>query len=467
MTAPLDDAVLDDALRAGIVARVADPEDYATFQARGRMCGWCSEPVRLIGTSKTLDAETGEIVESFSTDALRGRELLKPCGTRRATRCPSCAAVYKGDARQLVLAGLLGGKGVPSTVAGRPMVFATLTAPSFGFVHRYVASGGPCQARGPKRCAHGRRVSCLARHTALDPALGEPLCLDCYDHEGTVLFNAQVSELWRRTTIYTMRNLARLVGLSPRELHSRVHLSYVKVAEFQSRGVIHLHVLARLDSIDDEEPDGRFSAETLGLSLRIAKTQVRVLGIQGRQAVRWGEQFDCRAVTSATPDESVRIANYLAKYATKGSDDGGALDRRLRSIEDLDNRTLSPHLRELVSTAWRLGADPALARLRLHNWAHTLGLRSHFLTKARRFSTTFGALRQARRTHQRAQHLLRQSITVSESDNSFIEAGEWSYVGRGWRSRAERFLAHSEANAAIEARRLAADDDLASRCIAA
>ena len=47
---------------------VADPEDYATFQARGRMCGWCSEPVRLIGTSKTLDAETGEIVESFSTD---------------------------------------------------------------------------------------------------------------------------------------------------------------------------------------------------------------------------------------------------------------------------------------------------------------------------------------------------------------------------------------------------------------
>ncbi len=458
---------LDAHLVEAIVAKASDEAGYAAFRASGEKCGWCAEPIRLRGSSMTVDSGTGEIIESFSTDALHGREILKPCGTRRATRCPACAAVYKGDARQLVLAGLIGGKGVPSAVAGRPMVFATLTAPSFGVVHRYVASGGPCRARGPRRCEHGRRVSCLSRHTALDPALGEPLCIGCYDHEGTVLFNAQVSELWRRTTIYTTRNLARVVGVSTRELHSRVRLSYVKVAEFQSRGVIHLHVLARLDGIDDEEPDGRFSAETLGLSLRIAKKQVRVPGIHGRQAVCWGEQFDCRAVTSATPEESVRIANYLAKYATKGSDDIGALDRRLRSIEELDNRTLSPHRRELVSTAWRLGSDPALAKLRLRDWAHTLGLRSHFLTKARRFSTTFGALRNTRRTYQRAQHLKRQGINIAESDNSLIEVGEWSYVGRGWRNRAERFLAHSEACAAIEARRLAADDDLTSRCTAA
>jgi hypothetical protein len=44
--------------------------------------------------------------------------LLKACGTRRESRCPSCAATYRADAYQLLAAGLKGGKGVPETVAG-------------------------------------------------------------------------------------------------------------------------------------------------------------------------------------------------------------------------------------------------------------------------------------------------------------------------------------------------------------
>ena len=459
---------LDAHLVEAIVAKASDEAGYMAFAPLVRsVVGVRADPItRVVDDRRFRHRRDHRII--LDRTALHGREILKPCGTRQATRCPACAAVYKGDARQLVLAGLIGGKGVPNAVAGRPMVFATLTAPSFGVVHRYVASGGPCRARGPRRCEHGRRVSCLSRHTALDPALGEPLCIGCYDHEGTVLFNAQVSELWRRTTIYTTRNLARVVGVSTRELHSRVRLSYVKVAEFQSRGVIHLHVLARLDGIDDEEPDGRFSAETLGLSLRIKKKQVRVPGIHGRQAVCWGEQFDCRAVTSATPEESVRIANYLAKYTTKGSDDIGALDRRLRSIEELDDRTLSPHRRELVSTAWRLGSDPALARTSAPRLGTHVRTAIPLSGLAHTGSRQPRALhRTARRTYQRAQHLKRQGINIAESDNSLIEVGEWSYVGRGWRNHAERFLAHSEACAAIEARRLAADDDLTSRCTAA
>ena len=52
------------------------------------------------------------------------------CGNRRESVCPACSAVYKRDARQLVRAGLVGGKGVPETVAEHPCVFATFTAPS-------------------------------------------------------------------------------------------------------------------------------------------------------------------------------------------------------------------------------------------------------------------------------------------------------------------------------------------------
>ena len=57
------------------------------------------------------------------------------CGNRREAVCPACSAVYKRDARQLVRAGLAGGKGIPETITAHPCVFATLTAPSFGPVH--------------------------------------------------------------------------------------------------------------------------------------------------------------------------------------------------------------------------------------------------------------------------------------------------------------------------------------------
>jgi hypothetical protein len=457
MTATLDDAVLDEALLdnelvRGIVAQVADREDYAAFQATGRRCRWCAEPVRLIGKSATVDTDTGEILESFSSAESPRGELYKACGTRRASRCPSCAEIYKGDARQLVVSGLTGGKGTPETVASRPMVFATLTAPSFGTVHRRPGAGGPCGARGPRRCAHGRPVSCLAHHDANDQLLGEAICADCYDYEQAVLFNAHLSELWRRTTIYSRRHLARLVGVTDRALDQTIRLSYIKVAEFQRRGVVHLHVLCRLDGADGEEPPAQFTTALLSLALRIAVHQVRAPYPDGRGEARWGEQFDCRALPPGVPAETVRIANYLAKYATKGSDQDGALDRRLRGLEDLKGRALAPQLRKMAAVAWRLGGEPALSGLRLRNWAHTLGLRSHFLTKSRRFSTTFKALRIARQDHRRAERFERAGISLPVA-TELVVLSEWTYLGRGWKSRAERYLAGCEARSAEEARR--------------
>ena len=57
------------------------------------------------------------------------------CGNRRASECPSCSRVYAADTFHLIRAGVAGGKGVPDTVGDNPLVFATVTAPSFGPVH--------------------------------------------------------------------------------------------------------------------------------------------------------------------------------------------------------------------------------------------------------------------------------------------------------------------------------------------
>ncbi|HWE68120.1 MAG TPA: replication initiator, partial [Acidimicrobiales bacterium] len=115
------------------------------------------------------------------------------------------------------------------------------------------------------------------------------------------------------------------------------------------------------------------------------------------------------------------IAAYVAKYATKTSDGAGQLARPLRSMSELDRLDLRPHLAELVRTAWRLGVVSGYSDLRLRAHAHTFGYPGHFTTKSRRYSTTLGALRQARADHR------------SEGDDEVLDfEGRWHYVGRGY-----------------------------------
>jgi hypothetical protein len=73
-------------------------------------------------------------------------------------------------------------------------VFATLTAPSFGVVHAHLlgSDGQPLRCR-PRRdapvCAHGNPLWCSKIHDLDDPCLGEPLCAQCFDYDGAVIWN--------------------------------------------------------------------------------------------------------------------------------------------------------------------------------------------------------------------------------------------------------------------------------------
>ena len=178
-----------------------------------RQAGGCTQPVLLRGRVDHIDGATGELLHRYSTVHEPGGVLPVACKTRRASRCLPCAEVYSADTYQLIRVGLSGGKGVPETVAGHPCVLTTLTAPSFGPVHLSREKDGHLQRCRPRRrvqiCPHGRRLSCPDRHARDDPQLGEPLCPDCYDYTGSVLFNACAPELWRRFTITLRRTLAR------------------------------------------------------------------------------------------------------------------------------------------------------------------------------------------------------------------------------------------------------------------
>ncbi|HZD71953.1 MAG TPA: replication initiator [Actinomycetes bacterium] len=449
--------VLDD-----LLGRAADPDGFERWMRQVETAGYCARPVRLVGQVAEVDRETGEVRETFSTDDEPDGRLLKACGNRRSSRCRSCSEVYRSDAWQLIAAGLRGGKGLPETVADHPRVFVTFTAPSFGPVHARREHQGralPCRPRGPLvRCQHGQPVGCWAKHEPDDPALGTPLCRGCFNYEAAVLWNALAPELWRRTTIYLRRVLARRAGAG-------VRLAFAKVAEYQQRGAIHFHAVIRLDDAERmAPPPAPCTAELLAQAIRDAATAVAVrLPATPRapaRSVGWGEQLDIRCIgtnpgdLTSPPVEAV--AAYIAKYATKATEGfGPALDRRL-TTRDLDHLDVNEHIAELVRTCWRLGAEVSLEPLRLRQWAHMLGFRGHWSTKSRRYSTTFTALRRARLEH--ATRERRDPWGRPAAEGATVTLAEWRYAGRGYRTLADAWLAASAAARAREQRRIAREE---------
>jgi hypothetical protein len=479
-------------LLPGVLQEVIDRagHGYGRWAEQVAATGYCVHPVRLRGRVEHADRTTGEVRTVYSTDREPDATLLKACGNRRASVCPACSATYQADSFQLLASGLRGGKGVPETVSGHPRVFVTFTAPSFGPVHSRRAQGllvYPCHPyRHGHRCLHGRRVGCWQRHDEDDPRLGEPLCPRCYQAGAQVLWNALAGRLWSRTTIYVYRALAQLAGVTEGELRGLVRVSFAKVAEYQKRGAVHFHAIIRLDAATDcgclgcmAPPPAGFTVELLEAAVRKAAEAVTVPcpALDEDQGVtlvaRWGEQLDVRRITEAGDEGELsaeQVAGYVAKYATKATEAlGVTLDHRLGEV-DLEDLALPAHVAELVQACWELGAHPSLRSLRLRRWAHMLGFGGHFSSKSRRYSTTLGALRRARVVYairrRRGDTLPLDAWGRPEGDQAVIVVASWSYLGSGYQTTGEAWLAASAAARAREARRIAREE-LCTRTIAA
>jgi hypothetical protein len=453
---------------AGALLDRATRPDYQRFEAQLRSSGYCARPVRLVGQVEICEGAGRRRV--WSTDTEPDGVLRKACGNRREAVCPQCAERYRGDAYQLIAAGLRGGKGVPESVVEHPAVFFTLTAPSFGPVHtRPLRPDGKPLCCRPRRdapvCLHGVKMSCGRVHDEDDPCLGEPLCAECFDHRGALIWNNQLGELWRRTgAIYLPRVLARHLGLTQKRVCELVRVAYTKVAEYQKRGLVHLHVLARLDRAmpdyrTDElrPPDARFSVELLEAAVRdtVAEVSAPIPDEAGGGRVRWGAQLDVRQLDR---HERREVAGYLAKYATKSTELAGGVLHRVAEHQ-LDELPVREHVRAYMREAFTLDADPELADRRFGAYAHVLGYRGHCLTKSRRYSTTFKQLREARERHVHEQLL---AHSTDPAQRALVAAEErvtsFRYVGQGHVTADDALLAAAAAARAREHRRLAREE---------
>lgn len=449
------------------MVRRASSVGFESWWRRAESVGFCAHPIHLIGTD-----ECG-----------RDRVVWARCNNRRTQVCPSCSDLYARDTWQLVHAGTAGGHhGIPTTVAHRPQVFVTLTAPSYGPVHTTTAgrSGKPdvCRARDRLgdhiRCEHGKPLWCNATHEVGDEQAGQPLCPECYDYVGHVLFTWYLPELWRRLTIALRRALRTQLTAAGADTDT-VRVSFVKVVELQARLIPHIHALIRLDPPEPTSEDEKWQAPATAPELatvvqRAARTVTLTVDDPSSdvatRVIRFGSQVDTRPITQQPSADSItaeedsspqvsgrKVARYLAKYVTKSLADIGVSARRIsaEAIPDLD---VSDHVRAILTTIAEL-ADQGLNGI--GRWLHTLGYRGHITSKSRRYSTTMSALRARRATWTREKHS-KSSAQKHHPGSESTGADDlvfWEFDPAGHTSLGDRTLIISAAQLSINQRRTA------------
>ncbi|MFJ8738008.1 replication initiator [Embleya sp. NPDC127516] len=413
--------------------RIANAPGFRRWVEQIRATGGCEHPIYLAGSTVTRDT-SGTVVHAYSTADEPGGRLAVRCRNRRASRCAPCSYEHQGDTFHLVRAGLVGGKSVPAVVRDHPRLFVTLTAPSFGPVHR-ATTDGPCRPRrAGSLCEHGRHRGCPLTHSPDESVIGQPLCRACYDYPHHVLWNAHVGELWDYFTHAVRRRLASAAGIPRSRLREHLRVSFAKVAEYQARGAVHLHAVLRLDGPDgpDSPPPDWASDDLLVALVPEAAAAVRVSApaseALGSYVLRWGRQLDVRPLRACNDGRELTddaIAGYLAKYVTKSTVAGGGTDTRITHRSTIDLLPVTDHVRALLRASWDLGGLPELAHLRIRPWAHTLAFRGHCLTKSRAYSTTYRALRAARADHQRSDD------DAGPGDAGVLTLATWRFAGHG------------------------------------
>ena len=266
------------------------------------------------------------------------------CRTRVKSKCASCAELYRGDWAAIARSGVFDGP-----VQNFRFYLLTLTAPSFGRVHRVPKSPD----------APARVCGCRVVHTVGDVGLrGVPLDADSYDYAGQVAWNRDSGLLWDRTR---------------RRIRDRWDSTeFFIVREWQERGVLHVHALVRISR--SESPD----AVTLGEAARSAVAASKADGT----VVGWGDQGRCDAFRA--DGDGARTIWYLSKalnYVMKDT---------ARAALGGHNGTWS-HLVRLDAAARSMRCSvecvPYSCSSRIHS---SYGSRSHVVSASRRTSHRTG-----------------------------------------------------------------------------
>ncbi|KRE35985.1 hypothetical protein ASG73_15090 [Janibacter sp. Soil728] len=340
--------------------------------------------------------------------------------------------------------------------------------------------------------------------------MGSPICPDCYDYLGHVVWQYHAPELWRRAIQDVSRQLAARLGVPVSKVSKVVSRQYGRTAEMQARGAVHFHALFRLDGPLDE---GIGAACGVGVDVMVeaieaafSRAQVQApptFECDQSRVLRWGEQIDIRIVREGSrtddPDAPItgeQVAAYLAKYSTKDTSlavpDGAHVHRIKQTCAEVHEAAI------LRAESRRAGEEvpvPVDSEGRDHyvligKWAKELGYRGHYSSKSRCYSVTYRTLRRRRARFQQVTKSRCYSVTyrtlrrrrarfqqvmqeeteraqragkpvdlaaveealLSQEDESetSVVIGVWEFVGVGWTNQGEVEIATAAAARARE-----------------
>lgn len=306
---------------------------------------------------------------------LKSGEYVR-CQSRLKSKCPSCAELYRGDWAAIARSGIFDAD---------PLAFRfyllTLTAPSFGAVHRVPKHEG----------ARVRRCGCGVLHSVADAELrGVPLDVAGYDYAGAVAWNRDSGVLWDNTR----RRLRDHFG----------GVEFFVVREWQDRGALHLHALVRVPRLG--APSGR----ELGA---LARSAVAFSKVDGSEVV-WGEQFTCDEFRADGAGAKAiwylsKALNYVLKDTAREAGGGAAWAHVAKMHQAARAMRCSPE------------CEPAGCTSRTHQ---RFGARGHVVSNTRKTKTRSGwsligltrrAQREARAAWFAAKEAERQAAAAREA----------------------------------------------------
>ena len=327
----------------------------------------------------------------------------------------------------------------------------------------------------PRRatCPHGQPIGVLRPpRRADDPVLGQPLCLDCYDHDRP----GRVEPPRRRTVAAhhhghrprAIRRTAKRTRHRPGHGQGRLRQGR-RDATPRRRPLPRPHPPRRRRPRRpdrDPAPAGRLGARRPGRRRRARRRAPPCSPPPPHPAkpagwlIAWGSQLDIRTISLGT-DGAITdgmVAGYLAKYATKATEATGHTSRRLTGDTiDLYADPDGSHTERLVDACWHPRHAPsdwqraapvgAHARLRRPLPHQEPPLLRHLPAPAR------GPRRLATHPHRRPRTRPSRPKQPTVLVVNFLD-----FVGAGWHTTGDALLANTAAAMAREQRRTAREE---------
>lgn len=215
-----------------------------------------------------------------------GRHRIR-CKQKDPGKCHGCSTIHRRHTKIIIWSGINKNRELSTQNVeidgNHSFYFVTLTAPSFGSVHKLDK-----HSSNPTKCA------CGITHDAKDPYVSTPIDTSRYRYREQVLWNVWSNDLYKRT----QEKLRKV--LPGAEMCS--------IREPQKRGVVHYHVLVRVPATVPQK-------EAIKALKGMRKHSITRMG----NKYEWGRQVDVKRVKT-DGDDLQKTVSYISKlvgYTTK------------------------------------------------------------------------------------------------------------------------------------------------------